>query len=464
MQINTDDAAHRQFLKMTQSPIRPLILKLAAPTICSMLITSFYNMADTFFVAKIGTSAAAAVGVVFSVMSIIQAIGFMFGMGAGSIESRALGAEKNDEANKAASSAFFAALTLSAILSILGLTFLDKFMRFLGSTETILPYSRQYAKWILLGAPIMATSFVMNNNLRAEGKAFFAMLGIGTGGLINVILDPIFIFGFKLGIAGAAIATVLSQCISFSILLSHFIFHRSVLRINLKLAARSISYYLLIMRTGLPTLFRQGLGAVAVITLNTSASVYGDAAVAAMTIVMRVSMFIGSMVIGYGQGFQPVAGYNFGARRFDRVIEAYKFCVKSASIVLAFIALMFAIFAPQVIGFFQNTDPRVTEIGTFAFRANCITLMLMPCVAMTDMMFQITGRYKESSFMASARRGLFLIPTVCILPRFIGLTGIQLAQPISDILCVICAIPMAHRYISWMRKQPLAKPITITKI
>lgn len=214
-------------------------------------------------------------------------------------------------------------------------------MRLLGSTETILPFARQYARWILIGAPLMTTSFVMNTNLRSEGKAFFAMLGIVTGGLLNVVLDPLFIFTFKMGIAGAAIATVLSQCVSFSILMSHFIFKRTVLRISPRYVSRSPAFYGLIVRTGMPTLFRQGMASLASIALNTSAAVYGDAALAAMAIVMRVSMFIGSILIGFGQGFQPVAGYNFGAKRYDRVIEAYKFCVRTGLIVLTCLAAFF---------------------------------------------------------------------------------------------------------------------------
>ena len=452
-----DSAAHEQFLKMTRTPVQPLILRLAAPTICSMMITAFYNMADTLFVARIGTSAAGAVGVVFSLMSMIQAIGFMCGMGSGSIASRALGAERNDYANQAASSAFFFAVAVSAVFALFGLAFLDRFMLLLGSTETVLPYARRYAQWILLGAPIMAASFVMNNELRAEGKAFFAMLGIGTGGILNVLLDPLFIFGFKMGIAGAAIATVLSQCISFTILMSHFVFGRTVLKINIKHASRSPSFYLLIVRTGLPTLFRQGLGAVSSMAMNINAAMFGDAALAAMAIVLRVSMFIGSMVIGYGQGFQPVAGYNYGARRFDRVIEAYKFTVKTASIALICVSSFFFALAPEIIGLFQKADPRVAEIAVFAFRVNCITMLMMPCISTTDMLFQVTGRYKESSFLAGARRGFFFIPLVCILPRLIGVYGIQLSQPFSDLICACLAIPMARRYISWMRAQPLAE-------
>ncbi|MBQ8091520.1 MAG: MATE family efflux transporter [Pyramidobacter sp.] len=450
---NTSHQAQQQYIKMTQTPLRPLIVRLAVPTICSMLITTFYNMADTFFVARIGTSAAGAVGVVFSLMAIIQAIGFMCGMGAGSIASRRLGAQKNDEASQATSSAFFMALTLGLAVTVLGLTFLDPFMRLLGSTETILPYAREYARWVLFGAPVMTTSFVMNTNLRAEGKAFFAMVGIVTGGLLNVALDPLFIFVFDMGIAGAAVATVLSQCVSFCILLSHFVFHRSVLRISPARASRSLSFYGLIVRTGFPTLLRQGLASAASVALNVNASVYGDAALAAMAIVMRVMLFIGSILIGFGQGFQPVAGYNYGAKRYDRVIEAYKFCVKTGLVVLTVVAAAFFIGAPQVMSLFQNSDPRVTEIGTTAFRAHCATLVLLPLTVLTDMLFQVTGKYKLASFLSGARRGFFFIPLVFILPRFFGLLGIQIAQPVSDLFSVCFSVPMAQGYIRWMQEQ-----------
>ncbi len=442
--------ANEQFIKMTGTPVRKLIVKLALPTIFSMLITSFYNMADTFFVARIGTSAAGAVGVVFSLMAIIQAVGFMFGMGAGSIASRKLGEQRNDEARQATSSAFFAALGVGLFIEISGLLFIRPLMRFLGATPTIMPYAESYAKWILLGAPLMTTSFVMNTNLRAEGQAFLAMIGIVTGGLLNVVLDPVFIFVFDLGISGAAMATVLSQCVSFGILISHFLQGRAVLRIHPKYVSRHFSTYSLIVRTGLPSLCRQGLASIASVALNLNAAVYGDAAVAAMAIVMRVTMFIGSILIGFGQGFQPVAGYNYGARRYDRVIEAYGFCVRTGFLVLCALSAFFIAFAPQVMSFFQNSDPKVLEISTFAFRAHCLTLVTMPFTVITDMMFQVTGKYKQATFLSGARRGFFFIPMVCILPHFIGLTGIQISQPLTDVISTACAIVMGRRYVRWM--------------
>lgn len=453
-----NSAAHAQFVRMTEAPVRRLILSLATPTICSMLVTTFYNMADTFFVARLGTSATGAVGVVFSLMAVIQAVGFMFGQGAASIASRKLGAEKNDEASQATSTAFFAALFFGLLLTVLGLTNLERLMRALGATETILPFAMEYARYIFIGAPLMTTSFVMNTNLRAEGKAFFAMIGITTGGVLNVLLDPLFIFVFDMGIAGAAAATLLSQTISFSILLSHFIFRRSVLNISVSRVSLSPLYWLNIVKTGMPTLLRQGLASIASIALNTHAALYGDFAVAAMTIVMRTVMFIGSILIGFGQGFQPVAGYNYGARRYDRLIEAYWFCVRTGAVVLGALGIILFVFAPQVIGLFQSSDPAVTAAGTFAFRAQCLTMPLQPLIVITNMMFQSTGKVKQGSFLAAARQGLFFLPAIFILPRIIGLTGVQISQTVSDVMSALCAVPLLLPFLSQMKRDMERQP------
>lgn len=456
-----NSAAHAQFLKMTETPVRRLILSLAAPTICSMLITTFYNMADTFFVAKLGTSATAAVGIVFSLMAIIQAIGFMFGQGAASIASRKLGEEKNDEASRATSTAFFAAFFCGLLLTAVGLANLDGFMRALGATETILPFAKDYAKYILIGAPVMTTSFVMNTNLRAEGKAFFAMTGIVTGGILNVFLDPLLIFVFNMGIAGAAIATLFSQCVSFCILLSHFVFKRSVLTISITKVSRRPSYYMNIVNTGLPTLLRQGLASVASIALNTTAALYGDAAVAAMTIVMRVTMFIGSILIGFGQGFQPVAGYNYGAKRYDRLMEAYWFCVRTGTVVLGLLGAFLFVNAASVIGIFQNSDAMVTVIGTFAFRAQCVTMPLQAIIVITNMMFQSTGKVKQGSFLAAARQGLFFLPAIYVLPPILGLRGVQISQSVADAMSALCAVPLLIPFMNWMKDKMKEPPVQL---
>ena len=337
-----------QYKKMTETPIPRLITTMAVPTIISMLVTSVYNMADTFFVSKLGTSATGAVGIVYSLMAIIQAVGFMIGMGSGSQLSRLLGQKNQKEASEIGATGFYISIAFGLLLTVFGLIFIDPLMRILGATPTILPYARDYARYILLGASIMCASFVLNNLLRGEGKATLAMVGIATGGVLNIFLDPLFIFVFNLGIAGAAIATVLSQCISFIILLSFFLRGKSLISLNIRNVSRQAKVYISILKTGLPSLCRQGLASISTVALNLNAAVYGDAAVAAMSVVSRIFMLMISVLIGFGQGFQPVAGYNYGARKFDRVRQAVKFSLVWGTIVVVVLGIIGFVFAPQL--------------------------------------------------------------------------------------------------------------------
>lgn len=313
------DRSAEQFRKMTETPIPKLILSLAAPTILSMLITSIYNLADTFFVGQISTSASGAVGIVSSLMAILQALGFMLGHGSGSIISRSLGSQNTDAATRFASTSFFTALVFGGIITAAGLLTLPDFMMLLGSTETILPHACAYARYILLAAPIMMSSLVMNNILRYEGKASFAMIGLVTGGLLNIALDPLFIFGLGMGTAGAGLATALSQTISFCILLSMFLRGKTVSQFRITAVTHSPAEFGTILMTGMPSFGRQGLNSIGGMLLNIAARGYGDAAVAGMSIVSRIFMFIISVAIGTGQGFQPVAGFNYGAKKYHRV-------------------------------------------------------------------------------------------------------------------------------------------------
>ena len=307
-----------QFDKMTKTPIPKLVMGLAVPTILSMLITSIYNLADTFFVGQISTSASGAVGVVSSLMAVIQAIGFMLGHGAGSIISRKLGSGDAPAASRFASTSFFTAVGAGAALGVFGIAGLTPLMRLLGSTETILPHARDYAFYILLAAPFMMSSLVMNNILRYEGKASFAMIGLVTGGVLNMVLDPVFIFGFGMGTGGAGLATGLSQIVSFLILLSMYLRGKTVSKLALRHYTRSGREIAAILTTGLPSFGRQGLASFASMMLNVAARPYGDAAVAAMSIVSRIFQFLMSVALGVGQGFQPVASYNYGAQKFHR--------------------------------------------------------------------------------------------------------------------------------------------------
>lgn len=419
---------------MTETPVARLVSTLAVPTIISMLVSSLYNMADTYFVSRLGTSAAGAVGVVFSVMAIIQAVGFTIGMGGGVIMSRQLGAKENEAAVQSASTAFFFSLALGIILAVIGITFNEELMRLLGATPTIAPYAEAYARYIFLGCPFMCASFVMNNLLRSEGKAAFAMVGITVGGVLNIFLDPVFIFLLGLGTAGAAIATSVSQVISFVILLSFFLCGKSSVSIRLSAVSRKVRLYISIIKMGLPSLSRQGLASIATVALNVSAAAFGDAAVAAMSITNRIVFFIFSALLGFGQGFQPVCSFNWGAGRYDRVYRAARFTCITGIVITAVLCSACFIAASDLMRAFVSDDNNVIILGSLALRAQCLALPLSGLNVATNMSLQGTGQYGKATFLALCRQGIFFIPLVLALPPVIGVAGVLYAQSISDVL------------------------------
>lgn len=439
---NNEISAEEQYNKMVNTPVSKLIAKLAVPTVISMLVTSIYNMADTFFVSQINTQASAAVGVVFPIMAIIQAFGFTLGMGSGSLVSIKLGQKRNSDANVIASTAFFSSIFFGGIVTLFGNLFTPQILRFIGASETVLPYAQDYATYIFWGAPFICASFVMNNDLRSEGKAYLSMIALTSGGILNIILDPIFIYGFKLGISGAAIATLVSQFISFSILLSFYLRKKTVVRINIKNVSVKDGTLWKIICTGIPSLARQGLASIASILLNTSASVYGDAAIAAMSIATKILMFVASIMIGIGQGFSPVSGYNYGAKRFDRVKKAYFFMVASGSSIMSFFAIIIFIFARQILHSFID-DQAAIDIGVVALRWQVSFIPLHPLIVGTNMLMQSTRHIKSATFLSMNRQGVFFIPAILILPRILGLTGVEISQFVADVCSAITAIPFA---------------------
>ena len=446
-----------QYKKMTQDPVGRLIISLAVPTVVSMLVSSIYNMADTYFVSKISTSASGAVGIVFSLMAIIQAVGFTIGIGAGSWISRLLGAHKNDAASGVAASGFYSSIVFGIVLMIAGLAVIDPLMLILGATDTILPYARDYARYILYAAPVMAASFVLNNYLRAEGKATFSMIGITAGGLLNCGLDPLFIFTFKMGIGGAAIATALSQLISFFILLVPFLQGRTIVKLSIRRMARSAEVYLEILKLGFPSFLRQGLASISTVALNLNAAFYGDAAVAAMSIVGKIFMFIFSIILGVGQGYQPVLGYNYGARKYKRVREAFFFTLKvNVSIMTAFSAACFFAAAALMRAFIAN-DSEVIQIGSTALRLQCLPMPLMTLGVMCNMTFQSIGKSWTATLLAAARQGIFFLPLILILPPIIGLLGVQLTQPLADLCTFAFNLPFAFIFFRNLGKEKPGK-------
>ncbi|MBE5961903.1 MAG: MATE family efflux transporter [Lachnospiraceae bacterium] len=435
-----------QYRRMVETPVQKAVISLAIPTTISQLVTVIYNTADTYFVAQIGTSAAAAVGVVFSLMSLIQAAGFGLGMGASSLISRQLGAKQTEEANKIGSSAFFAAVICGTLLMAGGLLSLNHLMRLLGATRTVLPYACSYGFIILLGAPFMCSAFVLNNILRAEGQASLAMWGLCTGGILNMILDPILIWGFKMGISGAALATVLSQLVSFSILLSFFVRKKTIVQLDMRYISRRKHTYMTIIRSGVPTICRQGLGSVASAALNMQASVFGDAALAAMTIANKIYMLVRNLVIGIGQGLQPVAGYNYGAGRKKRVRGAFWFAsLLGTAICVAAAGLLF-IAAPDVLAWFRHDDSEVIRLGAKALRISCIVMPFLAYSTYVNQIYQCLGFSRPATFLASCRQGIFFIPLVIVLPLFSGFLGVQLSQPAADFCTFLISVPFQIRF------------------
>ena len=449
---NNEISAEEQYNKMVNTPVSKLIAKLAVPTVISMLVTSIYNMADTFFVSQINTQASAAVGVVFPIMAIIQAFGFTLGMGSGSLVSIRLGQKRNSDANVIASTAFFSSIFFGGIVTLFGNLFTPQILRFIGASETVLPYAQDYATYIFWGAPFICASFVMNNDLRSEGKAYLSMIALTSGGILNIILDPIFIYGFKLGISGAAIATLVSQFISFSILLSFYLRKKTVVIINIKNVSVKDGTLWKIICTGIPSLARQGLASIASILLNTSASVYGDAAIAAMAIATKILMFVASIMIGIGQGFSPVSGYNYGAKRFDRVKKSYFFMVASGSSIMSFFAIIIFIFARQILHSFID-DQAAIDIGVVALRWQVSFIPLHPLIVGTNMLMQSTRHIKSATFLSMNRQGVFFIPAILILPRILGLTGVEISQFVADVCSAITAIPFAIVFFKKLNKM-----------
>jgi len=437
-----------QYVAMTTKPVSRLIVSLAIPTVISMLVSSIYNIADTFFVSQLGKSASAAVGVVFSLMAIIQAVGFTLGMGSGSLISRKLGEKDIESASRYGSSAFFVALGFGLLLTVFGLLFIDPLVKLLGSTPTILPYARSYARWILLGAPLMCASFVMNNILRSEGHATFSMVALTSGGVLNLVLDPIFIFVLKMGTGGAAIATVISQLVSFCIFLQFFLRKKGIVQIKITSVSAKWKTYFDILTTGFPSLCRQGLASIATILLNNGAAIYGDAAIAAMSITTRIVIFVASIMVGIGQGYTPVSGYNYGAHLYKRVKEAYWFTVRLGTAILTVCGAALLIFAPQIIRFFLQ-DKEVIEIGSRVLRFQACTLPFHAIIIGTNMLMQSTGKRVQATFLACNRQGVYFIPLIILLPLFFQLTGLEAVQAISDIFSTITAIP----YIIWFFKK-----------
>jgi len=436
-----ESAESARYRDLTQTPVPKLILRLSVPTIVSMLVTALYNAADTFFVGRISTEATAAVGLAFSVMAIIQAMGFFCGQGSGNYLSRMLGAQRRREAEEMAATGLALSLLLGVVTAALAIRYIRPVCAFLGAEGETVDVTAAYLRIICLGAPFVMGQFVLNNQLRYQGSAMYAMVGLLTGAILNIGLDPLLILVLGMGVEGAAIATVCGQIVSFAVLLIG-----SSRGANIRLRVRNVrlnAHYLVqIVNGGMPALVRQGLTAVATVLLNRAAGAYGDAAIAGMSVTTRVTMFVSSALIGFGQGYQPVCAFNYGAGKKTRVREGWIFCVKHGTIFLAAMSVFCLTCTPQIIAFFRD-DPAVVAVGSAALRWQAAALPLLACIVLTNMMLQSIGRGVKASITASARSGIFFIPLILVLPRLFGLAGVEMTQAAADVLSVSISLPLA---------------------
>ena len=436
---------------LTEGPIHQVIFTMAIPTIISMLSTSMYNLADTYFVGSINTQSVAAVGVSFAMMSVVQAVGFFYGHGAGNYVSRQLGAKHQENAEKMAATGVVLSFLTGLLIAIVGHIFLTSLCTGLGSTPTILPYTERYLGIILLGAPMMTTSLTLNNLMRFQGNAIYAMKGIMSGVLLNLILAPLLILYFEMGITGAAIATLISQCFGCLMLLWMTTKGQNI-RIRLRNFSPTKGYLKEIVFGGTPSLSRQGLGSISTLMLNVAAGVYGDAAIAGMSIVTRICFFTYAVVIGLGQGFQPLCGFCYGAKLYARVRDAFYFCIKCGTIFLCICAIIGFVFAENIVELFRS-DPDVVSVGAMALKWQVISFPLVTTIVLTNMLMQTIRKPVRANLVAAARSGLFFIPLIFILPHFFGLLGVEMCQAWADVCSFSLAVPIAWSAFRDMRRM-----------
>ncbi len=427
------------FDKMTKTPVSKLILTLGIPTTISMLITNLYNLVDTYFVGTLGISQQGSIGILFTLQGIIQAISFMLGHGSGTFVSKTLANKDVDEASRYVSTAFFTGAFVGIILLTLGLIFIKSFMLLLGSTKTILPYAIDYGFWVLLSSPFLICSLILNNNLRYEGKAFFAMIGLTTGAILNIIGDYLFITVFNLEVFGAGMSTALSQIISFGFLYILYVKYAQS-KISIKYLAKKPKYYFQIIKMGFPSLIRQSLNSLSSGILNNVTKVYGDNAIAAMSVINRFSSFVVCVGIGIAQGLQPVAAFNYQVKEYTRVKKGFIFTMVFGFCFISILSIFSIIWPDAIIRLFQKKEA-VIEVGRLGLRAASVGIIFLPISVTMNMLFQSIQKPILASILALLRSGLIFIPILLIFEHCFRLTGILIAQPIADAVTSLICVP-----------------------
>ena len=427
---------------MTTKPVPGLIISMAIPSICSMVVSSIYNFADTYYVSQLSTSAAAGPGIAQPLFLIIQAISLALAVGAGSYSARSLGRQDKETASRTVSTAFFVSVFIGTIMGIFSIIFLTPLMRAFGATDTILPYAVDYALYVILATPFFSATFVMSYAIRQEGNVRLAVAGQLTGAIVNIILDPILIFACDMGIVGAAVATSVSQIISFTIMFQYMVRGKCVVSLKWKYITMKASLLWEIIRVGSPDLFRTCLASVAAILLNNACNPYGDAALASMTVVNKITTVIVSILMGFGQGFMPMCGYNYGARLYQRVKEGFRFTMIVGLVAMAVLFALASIFASPIMRLFRADDLEFISIGSTILRAQMSALLPATVTIIANMLFQACGKAWQSAVVALSRNGIMFIPLILVLPRLLGLNGVIWAQPSADMITFVVVLLM----------------------
>lgn len=447
-----------QYDRLTHTPVGRLTVSLAVPAVIGMMITTIYNMADTWFVAKLGTQAVGACGVTLSIMELMMSVGYWFGMGGGTAIGLLLGARKTEEAGRIGSTAFLTTLMLGAVIAVLGNAAITPLMRFLGASETILPYAIAYGRFILLGFPIMSGSLVLSTILRCEGKMKLSMLGIASGGVLNMLLDPLFIFVLDLGITGAALATFISQLAGFVLLLAFYAAGQSETKISVRLFTPTAQIYRRILVTGLPSLTRHGVTTVANIAMNTAAGIYGgDVLIASLSIVGKIMALLMALIKGIFQGSTTIFSYNKGAGRYDRVRDAYRFALVFTTGIAAAYVVVISLTAERILSLFGAADPQIVSVGAKALIIQVAALLLMPFNFSGNSLLQSVGEAWKSTFLAALPQGIFYVPAVFVLPLFLGQDGVLFAPAVGQVLAAVVTMPFIRGYFQRMEEEARGK-------
>ncbi len=431
---------------LAEEPIPRLLAKFAGPAIIGMLVQAIYNIVDAIFVGRIGTEAIAAIAIAFPIFMLIATLGLAMGVGASSYISRLLGEKNIQQANHTASTALFTTVGLALLFALFGSIFLQQMLRAFGATDTVLPYAMKYSGILVIGSIFTMSNMCMSNMLRAEGSVKISMIGLSIGAILNIILDPIFIFTLGMGIKGAAAATVLAQIVSTILLLGYYLTGRSLVRIHFRLFRFSRKIYTELIKIGFPTLVRQGLVGMSIGLMNNIAGNYGDQAIASIGIILRVYP-LGLMVLfGFAHGFQPIAGFSYGAKRYDRLLESIQVSLKWSSIFCLGLTLLFLLFTEPIIRVFSR-DPDVIAIGVKGLRYFSIPLPVLGFSIIMMSLFSALGRGLPSIILSLSRQGFFLVPCLIIFPGLWGLDGLLFSQAAADIATTLLTVFLSLKLI-----------------